>query len=93
MKARRPPSICPVCGADVSPNAKACPDCGACEKSGWREDAAHDGLGLPDEEFDYEKFVAGEFGGGAKKSGRELFWWFAAVVILVAFVWLTFRGF
>ena len=52
------PFECPVCGEDVPANAKACPECGACEKSGWSEDLASSGLDLPDEDFDYEKFVA-----------------------------------
>ncbi len=43
------PQTCPVCGADVSPNAKACPECGACEKSGWSGDTDADGLGLSDD--------------------------------------------
>ena len=93
MKARATLAVCPVCGADVPPNAKSCPECGACEKSGWSDDAADDGLGLPDENFDYDHFVADEFGGGVRKSGMERFWWFAAVVVLLAFAWLTFRGF
>jgi hypothetical protein len=93
MKARHPPSICPVCSADLPPNAKACPECGACDKSGWSEDASGDGVGLPDEDFDYDKFLAEEFGGGAKKNGRERFWWIAAVFVLIAFVWLIFHGF
>ncbi len=89
---RRSPSVCPVCSADVPPNAKACPECGACEKSGWSDGAAPDGLGAPDDDFDYDQFVAEEFGGGAKKSGRQQFWWVVAAVVLLAFVWLTLRG-
>jgi hypothetical protein len=69
---------CPVCGEDVPAKAKACPHCGACEKSGWNEEASGaDGLDLPDNDFDYEKFTAEEFGtprscGGKSFSGR---WW------------------
>ena len=43
---------CPVCHADVSRHAKSCPQCGACEKSGWSEDQYLDGLGLPDDPDD-----------------------------------------
>ncbi len=40
---------CPNCGADVPAKALACPECGADEETGWSEDAAYDGLDLPDQ--------------------------------------------
>jgi len=70
--------------------AKSCPGCGACEKSGWNKDASEaDGLDLPDEKFDYDKFVAEEFERPRKKKGKELFWWIVAVVMLVVIVVMT----
>lgn len=46
------PETCPVCGAAVPRNARACPECGADERSGWNEDDTRcDGLDLPDEAF------------------------------------------
>jgi hypothetical protein len=75
---------CPVCGEDVPAKARACPHCGACEKSGWNEEASGaDGLDLPDDNFDYEKFTAEEFGTPRKLRGKERFWKVTAVVILV----------
>jgi predicted nucleic acid-binding Zn ribbon protein len=45
-----PPTDCPVCGEPVPRGARACPGCGADERSGWNEAAAlYDGLDLPDE--------------------------------------------
>ena len=49
--------------------AAACDDCGACAKSGWSGDTHADGLDLPDEDFDYDEFVAREFGG---ENGHKL---------------------
>ena len=86
MSARPETFPCPACGEDVPAKAKACPDCGACEKSGWSEDAAADGLGLPDEEFDYDAFVAEEWGNGPRKTRAQWLWWLIAVLVLIAFV-------
>lgn len=65
--------------------AKACPECGADEKSGWNPDAT-DGLDLPENDFNYEEFVAGEFGNGRPRSRARLWWILIAVLLLVAFV-------
>ena len=87
----RPPETCPNCGADVPRNARACPECGADEQTGWSEAAQTDGLGLPDEEFNYDEFVEREF--GPKKDrpvGFSWLWWVVALVLAVAFAayWL-----
>lgn len=91
---RTTPEVCPVCGEDVPRNALACSECGADERSGWREDAlAHDGTGLAEDEFDYERFAEEEFGNPVKPRGLSTFWWVAAIVVILAlgFV-LIFRG-
>ena len=87
------PFSCPVCGQEVPPNAKACPECGACGKSGWNFQASPDGLGLPDDdEFDYDKFIEGEFGRASRPRGRQRFWWWTALLVLIAFVSLLLHG-
>ena len=58
-----PPETCPNCGAEVPRNAKACPECGSDEQTGWSEETHVDGLDLPEEKFDYDNFVEREFGG------------------------------
>lgn len=74
---------CPNCGADVPPNAKACPECGSCEETGWSEKAETDGLGLPDDEFNYDEFVKNEFSGQSPKPrGISWFWWVIAIVAI-----------
>lgn len=63
-----PPETCPVCGEDVPRGVRACPGCGADERSGWNEEAArHDGLDLPDAAFadeDTERAARREHGRG-----------------------------
>jgi len=82
-----PPEICPNCGAEVPANARACPECGADEQTGWSEKAYADNLNLPDEEFDYEDFVKREFGEGKPvPRGVSWFWWMVAILALIAFV-------
>ena len=87
------PEICPNCGAEVPPNARACPECGADEKTGWSEEAGTEGLDLPEENFNYEEFVKREFGGGKSPVPRGIhwFWWVVAVLVLVALVWAWVR--
>ena len=82
-----PPETCPVCGEDVPPGARACPHCGADEQSGWNaEETIYDGLDLPDEEFDYDDFVAREFGKGPIRNRRRHVWWMVALIITILVV-------
>lgn len=86
------PFICPNCGADVPAKAKACPECGSDEKTGWSENTIYDGTGIEDpDEFDYDDFVRREFGKGAPRSQRQWLWWTVAVAVLVMIVWLMIR--
>ena len=86
-----PPEICPSCGVVVPRQARACPECGADEHTGWSEEALGQRLGLPDEEFDYDEFIKEEFGSTNKIRPRGItwFWWVAAIIVLVAVLaWL-----
>jgi predicted nucleic acid-binding Zn ribbon protein len=86
------PDTCPNCGADVPRSAKACPECGSCEKTGWSERAAYDGVGLPDDAFDYDEFVREEFGERkARPSAIKWIWWGVAVLVVMALLFLYFR--
>ena len=94
-KRKQPPTpeICPVCGEDVPRRAPACPECGADHKSGWRDDAeTYDGVDLGvDDEFNYEEFVANEFGARTvKPSNVKTIWWITAIALLIAFALLYF---
>jgi hypothetical protein len=86
--------ICPECGAEVRVGSKGCGKCASeratktwgDERRGWEQDSVYDGLDLPDDEFDYQKFVDEEFGGGTKRPPIGWFWWVVAVVVLAALV-------
>jgi len=82
------PEICPNCGAEVPPHAKACPACGSDEQTGWSEQARYDDLDLPDQNFDYDDFVKREFSG--EKSvprGMHWFWWLVAIAVAASLIW------
>jgi hypothetical protein len=83
------PEICPNCGAEVPKKAKACPECGSDEETGWGEDAYAGGLGLPDEEFDYDAYVKKEFEND-DPARKNLKWYYivgAFIVILAFLAW------
>jgi len=83
----KPPEVCPVCGEDVPRSALACPECGADHNTGWREDAAtYEALDLPEEDFNYDKFVREEFGASYKPAGLKTIWWVTGILIIVASV-------
>ena len=86
------PETCPNCGADVPPKARACPECGACEETGWSDESETGDLGLPEESFDYDEFVKREF--GAKRIlPRHVgwLWWVVSLVVVGLLVWLMLR--
>jgi len=88
MVRRRPPEVCPVCGQDVPPEAQACPECGACHESGWKEDAhVYDALDLPDEG---EVEADGTVRYGPPR-GPGPFWRIVALVVVLALFWWLWR--
>jgi len=82
--------ICPVCGASVPAKARACPECGADEKTGWSRDTIYDATDIDDpEEFDYEDWKRREVEGLApRRTKRQWFWWGMAIVVLAVLLWL-----
>lgn len=82
-----PPPECANCGAEIPPNATACPECGADERTGWREVAATDGLDLPDDAFE----DAPSPGDPAHRRRHLPWYWLAAGLLLV--VWLVLGAF
>lgn len=90
----RTPKVCPVCGEDVPRGALACPECGADHQTGWKPGALDaDGLDLPGQGdgFNYDEFIEKEFGSAKPKIGIHPIWWITGVLLLLAFVFLSFR--
>lgn len=78
------PEHCAVCGADIPHRARACPECGADEKTGWRESDLYDGLDLPDSAWDEDE--------GSSRARRQIardpetglpWYWIAVALVLV----------
>jgi len=84
-----PPDECPNCGVDVPPRAKVCPECGACEDTGWAEEAGHESTHLEEDEFDYDEFVAREFGEGGRPRRKSLHIIWVIVALLLILFFLT----
>lgn len=71
---------CPGCAKKRKPLKKSA-------KKSWEQDAAADGLGLPDDDFDYDDFVSREFGHTPhRKLGVKWYWWLLGVAALAAMI-------
>jgi hypothetical protein len=87
MKARSTgaPEACAVCGTDLSPSAKACPECGADERTGWRESLVYDGIDLPEDE-------ALPAARSQSKTGGLPWYWLAVSLVLLLLLGLSVLG-
>ena len=85
----RPPPVCPVCGASVLPQAVACPECGACHESGWKQDAeVYDGVDLLDEAYEDDDGKVR----WKREPGLHPFWRFVALIAVIAVVWWLWKS-
>ena len=85
--------ICPNCGAEVPANARACPECGSDEQTGWSEDAVTGALDLPEDRFEYQEYLKREFGQpSAVPAGIHWFWWIVALGLVAVFVLFWLHG-
>jgi hypothetical protein len=68
----------------VPPRARACPDCGADENSGWAEETRYlDGVDLP--EADEAELRPGTAPRWPRPAGLALGWWLVALALLLLF--------
>lgn len=78
--------LCPGCGNDVKVGSAGCPKCNHLDP--WEVESDYpDGVNLPGDEFDYDKFCEDEFGSSVPKRGLPLLWWITAVVLLIVFTY------
>lgn len=85
------PETCAICGATVPPTARACPECGADERTGWSEQSVYDGLDLPEEQSGLSGSRERSPDDRFKRGSRASLWWIVVAVILV--VMMLFSGF
>lgn len=76
--------LCPHCHAEIKANAKACPECGSDENTGWAKEA--DSWDF--EEADYEHAHQREFGEDSHGKKTESNWGIALVAITLLVIWI-----
>lgn len=71
--------FCPVCHTELPVTAKVCPECGSDKDTGWKD---LDQTPM-DEDFDYDEFVAKEFGDkkSVKPKGIPFWVWLTAAAL------------
>lgn len=78
-----PPEECANCGAPIPRGAKSCPECGADERTGWRENSIYDGLELPEGAFDADDQPDTAGTPPPRINGIAWYWWLVAVVLIL----------
>lgn len=89
--------LCPTCDHEVTVG-HVCPRCEKKNQSprnkrkSWEQQESTDGLDLQDEDFDYDDFIAREFGKTPhRKIGIAWYWYVAALLLLIAIAIGAFR--
>lgn len=73
---------CPGCAKKTTPPRRA-----PRKKKSWEQDAAAAGLDLPDDDFDYDEFVAREFGRAPHRQlAVKWYWWLLGVAVLAGMI-------
>ena len=85
-----PPEECANCGAAIPRDAKSCPECGADERTGWRETSVYDHVDLPDEAFagGDERSRAAVRARGQRRAvnGIAWYWWCVGIALILLLV-------
>jgi predicted nucleic acid-binding Zn ribbon protein len=83
---RTAPETCANCGAEIPPTARACPECGADERTGWAEQSIYDGLDLPEDEEERAQASRSR----QQHETNRWFWWLIATVLILLFTLAVF---
>lgn len=75
----RPPEHCANCGASIPPRARACPECGADERTGWSEQDSYDGLDLPED----EETCAQDSRSRQQRQTNQWLWWLVGLILIL----------
>ena len=87
---KKSPPVCPVCHEQVPPDSAACPGCGACHESGWKENAqTYDGLDFLDEAHEDDE---GKVHWGERPPALHPFWRIVAVIAVLALFWWVWKS-
>jgi hypothetical protein len=77
------PTDCAQCGGDIPRRAKACPHCGADERTGWREASVYDGIEFPEDEENERNAAEEAEASGKERGGLPWYWTAVALVCLI----------
>ena len=80
-----PPEECAHCGTAIPRGARACPECGADDRTGWREndETRYDGLDLPDSAYEDDSAPPRST---APRSGVRWYWLLIAAALIASLV-------
>jgi hypothetical protein len=92
MPERSAPTECANCGATIPRGAKACPECGADERTGWRDTDVYDGLDLPDDGRRNEAGHRSRNRSDRDVNGLAWYWWCIGVAVIGALALAVLRG-
>jgi RNA polymerase subunit RPABC4/transcription elongation factor Spt4 len=86
-KGEPPPEECANCGALIPRHAKACPECGADERTGWRERSIYDDLDLPEDAWkDDVTEPAKRVASPMRINGVAWYWWIVGAVLAAVLI-------
>jgi hypothetical protein len=83
MPERNAPDECANCGAAIPRGAKACPECGADERTGWRENDAYDGVDIEGAGFRDDLAEDRPARSPRDVNGLAWYWWCVGVGLLL----------